>query len=323
MAEISLLSKLLRRGSVLVLASLVLGCSADGADGGSGGRDDAGEGGNDDDDRGDDDDDDDDDDGPEVEDVEEDEPNDGPTYDDFQALGTFDGSKTIRVEGELSSGGNDGSQYTGDFDVFAFTVEDDGGTLSIDLDWEGGADVDVVLYDDDLRPLTADGESSKPIASSGPIPAGRYALAMFSKDDAAEWSLSLAYSVGGGGEGGSCVSPLQESPGGGCSFTMNEPAQNGASISLPYTFGWRSDGCETPGKVYFYGNPPTENNWISVEYTRGGQESLLNVTGDYMLTDADLAQLSSDDGVYHWQLESWHGYRSPAWTFTVGGEACR
>ncbi len=258
---------------------------------------------------------------PELEELTEEEPNDGPDFAGFQDIGRFEASRTVRISGRLDSGGNDGASYTGDLDVFAFDVAAAGGQLALSVDWEGSADVDAAIYDANLVAVGAEGTTAKPISSTGAMPTGTFALALFSKDAPAEYTLTLTYTVGSG-EGGACASPLQESEADGCTFTMNDPA-NGAALTLPVLFGWRSDGCETPGKVYFYGNPPTETNWISFDYVRGGQESLLNVAGEHLLTEADLAGIvTSDNGLYHWQLESFHGHRSPGRTFTIGGATC-
>jgi len=118
------------------------------------------------------------------------EPNDGPDVAGTQALGTLEVSKTIRVKGKLSSGGNDGQQYTGDKDIFNFTLATSA-TLSVKVDWTGAADVDAALYDANLKALAGDGTTTKPINSSGALPAGTYVLGVFSKDQAADWTLEI------------------------------------------------------------------------------------------------------------------------------------
>jgi hypothetical protein len=261
---------------------------------------------------------------PTIEQIAEKEPNNGPDRSGMQDIGAFSDAKTVVIKGHLESGGFDGQSYTGDFDAFAFSVAAAGGQMSATIDWTGAADVDVGVYDANLSPVAGDVGAAKPIMlPKNAAPAGNFAVVLYSKDVPTDWTMTITYTKPIAGSGGSCVSPLEAVPSGGCSFTMNEPASNGASIALPYVFGWRSDGCETPGKVIFFGNPPTPENSVSFSYTRGGQMSLLNVTGQHTLTQADLAGITSDNGVYHWQLESFHGGRSEARTFTIGGTSCK
>jgi hypothetical protein len=139
-----------------------------------------------------------------VQEAAEAEPNDGPDFSGMQQLGSISGTKTIRLKGKLSSGGNDGQSYTGDKDVFAFEIASAGGKLTVKVDWSGSADVDAVLYDANLNPVAADNTTAKPIAPAGQaIAAGKYALGLFSKDQAADWTADLVYEASaGGGDGG-------------------------------------------------------------------------------------------------------------------------
>lgn len=255
--------------------------------------------------------------------VAEQEPNDGPMLAGMQDLGTLDATKTIVVTGKLATGGNDGTNYTGDFDAFSITIASAGGTLGVHLDWAGGADVDLVAYDGTLTPIFSDGTTAKPVQSDGPAPAGRFAFALFSKDLPADWTLTLTYVKPVAGSGGSCTSPLQEAATGGCKFTQIAPA-NGASLTLPAELGFSSCGCETPVKVFIYGNPPTPANSYYIEKTRG-TAPLCSWTGRTSITQEDLTRfgITSDNGTYHWQIQSWHGALSAARTFTLAPTVCR
>ncbi|HKO47856.1 MAG TPA: hypothetical protein VJV79_09035, partial [Polyangiaceae bacterium] len=146
--------------------------------------------------------------GPQSVQVSESEPNNGPTLTGLQDLGTFDVSKTIVLKGKLSTGGNDGAMYTGDFDGFVFTVAAAGGTLTLNADWTGSADVDLVFYDANLSPVFEDGTTAKPIQSTGPAPAGKFAFVLFSKDLPADWTVTLTYTKPVPTSDASCTSPL-------------------------------------------------------------------------------------------------------------------
>ena len=186
----------------------------------------------------------------------------------------------------------------------------------------GAADVDLVVYDASLAPITAESTTVKPIQSSGPAPAGKFALVLFSKDQPADWTLTLTYTKPVPTTTGSCTSPLQENATGGCKFTPIAP-DNGASLVLPAELGFNSCGCETPVKVFIYGNPPTDQNAYYIEKIRG-QEPLCSWTGRTTITQEDLTQfgITSDNGLYHWQIESWHGALGPARTFTLAPTIC-
>lgn len=262
-----------------------------------------------------------------VESVVEREPNDGPGLDGMQDIGSLDRAKTIKLSGRLDRGGNDGSKYTGDFDAFVFDVPASGGTLSATIDWTGGADVDAVLYDASFNPVAGDQRAMKPIKGSAPIPKGKYALVLFSKDQAADWTAELKYTLpasGAGGSGGTCVSPLQpENTEQGCHFELVEPA-NGAQIGVGTTFGFKSLGCETTIKMHFFGNPPTPDNSFNYGFLRGPDVGIHDwLIKSHVLTAEDLASLKSDNGVYHWQMESWYHSKSEARTFTIAPTVCK
>ena len=81
--------------------------------------------------------------------------------------------------------------------------------------------------------------------------------------------------------------------------------------------------CETPVKIFIYGNPPTDQNAYYIEKIRG-QESLCSWTGRTSITQEDLTRfgITSDNGLYHWQVQSWHGALGPARTFTIAPTVC-
>lgn len=138
-----------------------------------------------------------------VQDIAESEPNNGPDMAGMQNVGVIDGSKTLRIKGRLDSGGMNATAYTGDFDGFAFEIKSAGGSLSTTVDWTGSADVDAILYDSNLNALAGDNTAAKPISQSAPIPAGKYALVLFSKDQPADWTLTFAYGTTPPGSSGS------------------------------------------------------------------------------------------------------------------------
>ncbi|MBL0197135.1 MAG: hypothetical protein IPQ09_23480 [Myxococcales bacterium] len=148
-----------------------------------------------------------------VQEIAEQEPNDGPEFAGMQALGALDPSKGLKIAGRLTSGGNDGSRYTGDFDVFSFEVPAGGGSIAAQVDWTGTADVDVLVYDANLNVLGGDNTSAKPVSSTAQFAAGKYAVALLSKDQAADWTFTMTFTKpgggsdggGGGGGGGGCL----------------------------------------------------------------------------------------------------------------------
>ena len=131
--------------------------------------------------------------GKSAEEITEAEPNNGPDMAGMQAVGAFSGTRTVRIKGHLDNGGHDGSKYTGDYDGFTFEVPEAGGAMTTTLDWTGGADVDAFLYDASLNPIAGDNSTVKPVSQKGNLPAGKYAVVVYSKDQAADWTLTLAY----------------------------------------------------------------------------------------------------------------------------------
>lgn len=250
----------------------------------------------------------------------ESEPNDGPDFAGTQALGSFSDTKTLVLKGRLSSGGNDGTRYTGDYDVFSFDVAASG-TIDISVDWSGTADVDGVLIDASGNVLGGDGAAAKPIGGSGALAPGKYAVALYSKDAPADWVATIKWVKPKAGAGGSCASPLTGSEAGGCRIALAEPA-NGTAITLPYRFGWTSNGgCSTPYVLQIYGNPPTPDNMVEWSLST---DPINAAAWTKEIHAGDLAGLRSDNGVYHWQVSN-HSRASsqPGQTFTLSPTVCK
>ena len=125
------------------------------------------------------------------------EPNNGPDLSGMQGVGTLDGT-SVKISGKLDSGGVDGERYAGDFDGFVFEISAGGGKLAASIDWGGDADVDAILYDANLNPLSGDNSTAKPISNADVIPAGKYALVLFSKDKPASYTITLRHEKGSG-----------------------------------------------------------------------------------------------------------------------------
>lgn len=260
---------------------------------------------------------------PQPETLKEAEPNNGPDVAGMQDIGPFDKARTVVITGKLETGGNDGTKYTGDYDGFAFDVAASGGTMEGKIEWTGDADVDAVIYDASLNPVGGDTAAMKPITNTAKIPKGRFAVVLFSKDKPADYTMTLTYTVPVTGAGGTCESPLQpENVESGCKFELVEPA-NGAQLTMPARFGFKSLGCETTIKMHIFGNPPTPENSFNYGFLRGTQTIYEWLIKSREITADDLASLKSDNGVYHWQMESWYHSKSEARTFTVAPAVCK
>ena len=157
--------------------------------------------------------------------VNEVEPNNGPDMAGAQDLGTLNDSETLVITGQLSSGGWDGTKYTGDWDLFTFDAAAVG-ALDVKVDWTSGADVDVALYDANLQQITGDGTQAKPAALKTPSASGKLLVALYSKDQAAPYTLTIAYTKSGGGTGnGTCpTTPIvAANHTGGCNIDTTTP----------------------------------------------------------------------------------------------------
>ncbi len=247
------------------------------------------------------------------------EPNDGPEVSGMQDLGAITAGQTV-LSGGLASGGNDGVRYTGDYDLFLFALAAVG-DLTIAIEWTGSADVDAVVYDEAGATRAQDGTTARPIALRFAGAPGVYGLQLYSADLPADWTATFTFVPGTTAPGGSCVSPIPEGFSGGCTLAQNEPA-NGQQITLPFKFGWSASGCETPFRLFIYGNPPTEDNALYWEISRNAGGPTTEWAGSHTITAADLAPLRSD-GLYHWAVAGFYGSHTAGRTFTLAPASCR
>jgi hypothetical protein len=247
------------------------------------------------------------------------EPNNGPTLAGAQSLGSLAVGPGVVVTGRLATGGNNGTSYTGDIDLFSFTMAGPG-ALTVEVQWTGSADVDAYLYDAAANLLAHSADAARPAAIVRPLAAGTFMLALYSKDLPADWTMTLTLAAGPLGP--SCTSPVTGQVAGGCSITNLEPA-NGASLSLPRVFGWMSNGgCSTPYHLVVIGNPPSQANAVYFDISTSPPNQ---PAASYTLYAEGLSQLQSDNGQYHWQVynHAWEA-SSPAFTFTLAGSpACQ
>jgi hypothetical protein len=112
----------------------------------------------------------------------EQEPNDPPNY---QNIGTISPVSIYRISGECSLVGNNGSTWTGDGDMYYFTV-DTAATLQATLDWDApDSDYDFVLFRLDGAELTgidsfAGATTAQPENTSATVePGNTYAIAVY------------------------------------------------------------------------------------------------------------------------------------------------
>lgn len=256
------------------------------------------------------------------------EPNDDAAR--AQDLGSFAESTVVTVTGELSSGGNDGSRYTGDLDVFALTLGATG-KLDVSATWEGGADVDVAVYDGSERELASEGTPAKPAAVSVASASGKVLVALFSKDQAAKYALTITYTKSGGGGGGGTCSPTPAEPAaptGGCNITLSTAACSTADLTGGKTFelAWSTNTtfCEGPHKLQIGGDPPS--SWSSgnaIEFSVSTQDPndragmTRNIGGYFRINAADLQGLTSTSGVFYYRVLSFSGSASEIRAFNV------
>lgn len=111
---------------------------------------------------------------------------------------------------------------------------------------------------------------------------------------------------------------------GGCSIRLVTPS-NCELIDLrggkSYEFAWTTDTtmCETPFQLIVAGNPPTQDNALTWNFSDGSNNGLVgkNTGGLTWITAADLARLRSDNGIYHWVVAGWYGSHPDSQTFRV------
>jgi len=134
-----------------------------------------------------------------------------------------------------------------------------------------------------------------------------------------------AQGTGGSTQTGDCNTvALPAEVSGGCNIRLVTP-QNCEEIDLSggrtYEFAWTTDTtmCETPFVLYILGNPPTQQNTVSWQFSDGSENGLVgkNTGGLTRVSAADLAGLSSDNGIYHWVVAGWYGSHPDTQTFRV------
>lgn len=269
------------------------------------------------------------DDEPEVITIDEDEPNNGPDAAGAQDVGTFANDTTVVITGELATGGSNGQQYTGDFDVFAFNVTEPG-AIDVEITWTGSADVDFGLYDANLTIVASEGATAKPAIGTLAFAQGRYLLGLFSKDAAAPYTLTITYEKAPAGNGDCPTTPvIAAAPTGGCNLTLVTPVCATGDITGGKTFelAWSTNQtfCEGPHTLLIAGDPPS--SWqsgnvveFSIVSTIGPDERqgmTRNIGGYLRIGPQDLDQLTSSNGIYHYQVLSFGGSASETRAFHI------
>lgn len=267
--------------------------------------------------------------GPVTVNIDEKEPNDGPDLAGSQDIGVFSTDKIVIVKGNLASGGNDGTKYTGDFDLFSFKV-DAPGSIDVNVDWTAAADVDFALYDGSLKTIISDGTTNKPAVGSLPSASGQYILGLFSKDNATPYTLTITYkktATTGADAGGTCpTTPIvAANHTGGCNIDVVTPVcavadlRNGASFELDWTTN--QTFCEGPHKIQISGDPPSNANsvFFSIASTYSGSDASMtrNIGGFMKITSKDIATITSSSGIYYWGVASFYGSSSEGRAFRV------
>jgi hypothetical protein len=266
--------------------------------------------------------------GPKTVNVAEKEPNNGPDVNGAQNLGSFTDSTTIVITGELSSGGNDGTKYTGDYDIFALELPE-AGKVDVKIDWTSDADVDFALYDPQNKPIASEGAMAKPATGSAAYAQGKLVLGLFSKDRAAPYTTTITYTKGAA-MGGMCstTAVMPAEPASGCNITLTTPACSVLDLTggkMPeLTWSTNMTFCEGPHKIQIGGDPPStwaQGNSVQIEITSTHMGSrgrmTRNIGGLIWLTPEDLASLSSPNGIYYYRVLSYHNSASEIRAFRV------
>lgn len=86
-----------------------------------------------------------------------------------------------------------------------------------------------------------------------------------------------------------------------------------------YEIAWTTDGtgCETPWKVCAAGSPVTDENSACVELSTNVDEGISKTGGIYRVSAADLEGLTSESGVYHLLVASFHQSHAGSVAFRV------
>jgi hypothetical protein len=226
--------------------------------------------------------------------------------------------------------------YTGDFDLFSFEVGAVGG-LSVTIEWEGGADVDVALYSSSFAEVAADGTTANPAElGKDPLSQGKYILALFSKDEAAPYTATLTWTEDPDPPEGPTCSPdpvAAAMPTGGCNMNLVTQACSVANLSGGGVFeiAWTTNMtfCEGPHHVYLGGDPPSSwetGNIVSFDIAsqdgsghipdaRSGMTR--NIGGYLNINQNDLSQLTSESGIYYMAVTSYYDTRTEILPFNV------
>jgi hypothetical protein len=268
---------------------------------------------------------------PTIVNVDEKEPNNGPDLAGTQDVGTFSGDETMTIKGNLSSGGNDGSKYTGDFDLFSFKVTVPG-SLDVSVDWTDTADVDLGIYDGSIKTIASDGTTNKPAVASVPSANGQYILGLYSKDNATAYTVTIKFKKSASSTntdaGGQCpMTPLLPPvrAAGGCTMDATTPTctvgdlRNGGTIELDWTTS--NTFCEGPHKLQITGDPPSEANSVTYSYTSsysGNDASMTRNIGGYAkISAADIASVTSTSGIYYYRVTAFYGSATEVRAFKV------
>jgi hypothetical protein len=264
-----------------------------------------------------------------VVDVTEVEPNNGPDLAGAQDLGSVSASQTFLVKGALSSGGFDGKTYSGDYDLFTFDAAS-AGALEINVEGAGAADLDVGVYDAKLTQLAGDGATTPRASVKLPSASGKLLVAVYSKDLATPYTLTIAYTKAASaapGSGGACPTTpiLAAAHTGGCRIDTTTPVCSVADLSNGKSFelAWTTNQtfCEGPHEVVVTGDPPTAANSVSWKITSsysGNDASMTRNIGGFMLITAkDIATVTSTTGIYYYGVADFHGSRSEGRAFQV------
>lgn len=86
-----------------------------------------------------------------------------------------------------------------------------------------------------------------------------------------------------------------------------------------YEIAWTTDGtgCETPWKLCAAGTPVTDENSACVELSTNVEAGISKTGGIYRVSAADLEGLTSESGVYHLLVASFHQSHGGSVAFRV------
>ncbi len=118
------------------------------------------------------------------------------------------------------------------------------------------------------------------------------------------------------------TSVVGDATSGGCNARLVTPVmcetidlRNGKT----YEFAWTTDGttCETPWNFQIGGNPVTQNNIKSWSLSTNVNEGITGKGGIVRINAQTLDGLTTDNGLYHWVVESYYGSHPASKTFKV------